>query len=487
MFVSCEEMQRIEQAAFSRGVEASDLMEKAGLGLARLVQSAHWGPGRCVAFCGKGNNAGDALVALRHLREWGWEIAVDLAYPVESFSPLPARHFATLDISSSRVRHSPAFVVLDGLLGIGALGAPRPEVAAAIERLNALRREQGASVIAIDIPSGLDGDTGLPATPCVEADITATIAIAKRGLVADTATPFVGRLALISLPELSVPANDGPHLATPSLLHTWLPPRPFDMHKGMCGRVGIIAGSLGLTGAARLASAAAVAAGAGLVTLYAKEDVQSVLAASCIPEVMVKPIRSYRDALDEPMDVLAIGPGLGHAAQSEITSLVQAWPKPMVVDADALNAISHDPALLKHCAGPRLLTPHPGEMERLFLQKGRTRLEWLNAFLEEYPVHLLLKGSRTVIGSPSGERYYNSTGNPGMASGGMGDVLTGVCAGLVRQCSGDLLRSAVLGAWLCGRAAEFSVTGPYQSPESLSARKVIEALGAAFCALRQTD
>jgi len=484
MLVSCLEMQQLEKAAFSRGVEASALMEEAGLGLARLVQETHWAPGRCIAFCGKGNNAGDALVALRHLSQWGWEIAVDLSYPVESFRPLPAEHYKALAFTQ-RTRASNTFVVLDGLLGIGAQGAPRPEIASAIERINHLRQSQGAFVIAIDLPSGLDGDTGQPASSCVVADLTATISLAKTGLVADSATNFVGRLALIPLADLSPAEAPGPSIAVSSEIHSWLPPRPFDIHKGVCGRVGIIAGSMGLTGAARLSSAAAVAAGAGLVTLYAKEDIQQVLAASCVPEVMVKPVKSYREVLSEPMDVLAIGPGLGREAHSEILSLVQAWPKPMIVDADALNAVAHDPTILRHCAGPRLLTPHPGEMVRLFPKNGHTRLMWLDAFLAEYPVHLLLKGSRTIIGSPSGERYYNTTGNPGMASGGMGDVLTGVCAGLVKQCDGDLLRSAVLGAWLCGRAAEFAASGPYQSPESLSARMVVESLGAAFGALHR--
>lgn len=477
-------MQRIEREAFSHGVDASALMEEAGLGIARIVHQFHPAPGRCIAFCGKGNNAGDALVALRHLQRWGWEIGVDLAYPAESFSPQPAKHFAGLNFDASP-RPVKGLVILDGLLGLGTKGAPRSEIAVAINRLNALRREKGAWVLAIDIPSGLDRDSGIPASPCVVADLTATIAIGKSCLVADTAANAVGRLAIVPLPGLTPAEAGGSWLSEPSAIRSWLPPRPFNIHKGTTGRVGIIAGSLGLTGAARLSSAAAVAAGAGLVTLYAKEDVQSVLAASCVPEVMVKLVHSYREALEDPMDTLAIGPGLGKESQSEILTLVREWPRAMVVDADALNAVAHDPSLLKHCAGPRLLTPHPGEMERLFPQKGRSRIEWLDDFLEEYPVHLLLKGSRTIIGAPSGERYYNTTGNPGMASGGMGDALTGVCAALTKQCQGNLLHSAVLGAWLCGRAAESAAYGPLGSAESLSAHDVIEHLGAAFNDLRQ--
>lgn len=484
MLVTCDQMQRIETEAFSHGVDASALMEEAGLGIARIVHQFHPFPGRCIAFCGKGNNAGDALVALRHLQRWGWEIAVDLAYPAENFGSQPAKHFASLDFSSP-AKAGKSLVILDGLLGLGTKGDPRSEIAIAIDRLNALRREKDAWVLAIDLPSGLDGETGVPASHCVVADLTATIAIGKRCLVADTASNVVGRLALIPLAAITPTEAGAPGLSEPSAIRSWLPPRPFDIHKGTAGRVGIIAGSLGLTGAARLSSAAAVAAGAGLVTLYAKEDIQPVLAAACVPEVMVKPVRSYQEALDDPIDTLAIGPGLGKECQSEIAVLVREWPRAMVVDADALNAVAHDPSLLKHCAGPRLLTPHPGEMERLFPQKGRTRIEWLDDFLAEYPVNLLLKGSRTIIGAPSGERYYNTTGNPGMASGGMGDVLTGTCAALARQCAGNLLHSAVLGAWLCGRAAESAVYSPLGSAESLAAHQVIQHLGAAFNDLRR--
>ena len=166
-------------------------------------------------------------------------------------------------------------------------------------------------MLAIDIPSGLDGATGAPASICVTADLTATIAVAKDCLVADTATDVVGRLAVIELKELPPPESARWHLTTSRSIQAWLPPRSFDLHKGDCGRVGIIAGSHGFTGAARLCSAAAVRAGAGLITLLSKSDCSDVLAASCVPEVMVKTVLSYREILDLRFDSLAIGPGLG--------------------------------------------------------------------------------------------------------------------------------------------------------------------------------
>lgn len=489
MVVSCAEMRQAEEAAFSRGIKAADLMATAGLGLAEIVRQFHARPGTCIVFCGKGNNAGDALVAAAHLQKWGWRILIHPACGVMAFSELPARHFQSLKADLfSVVPSGGPLVVLDGLLGLGAQGQPRGEIAEAIRLINTLRRENAAWVLAIDLPSGLDGESGIPSACCVEADLTATIACAKHGLVADQAINHVGRLAVVPLPALDFTGKGNEKVALPSELRTWLPPRRYDMHKGNCGRLGIIAGSPGFLGAARLCSAAAVRAGAGLVTVFAKPDIAERLSLICIPEVMVKSVASYRDVLNENLDVLAVGPGLGQTHATEILSLIRDARQPMVIDADALNMLSRELTLLKHCRGPRLLTPHPGEMERLSAAIGRPRRQWVEDFLARFPVTLLLKGARTLTGC-GGRYFYNTTGNPGMASGGMGDVLTGVCAALVSQVEGEdqekLLRSAVLGAWLCGRAGELGVFDPAGSPESLSATTVLARLGGAFRALRE--
>ena len=485
MLVTCEEMKRAEEAAFARGVRAEDLMEEAGRAIAEIVRQFHHSPGICIVFCGKGHNAGDGLVAARYLAGCGWSIDVNLAYPESALSPLTAKKLNELPRPRRAGRARDSKILLDGLVGIGARGEPRGEIAESIRSLNRVRRNEGAWVLAIDIPSGLNGDTGLPASTCVEADLTATIACAKTGLVADTATKVVGRLAIVELDELRQSDSGLWRMATAEALRTWLPARPFDLHKGDCGRVGIIAGSPGFTGAARLCSAAAVRAGAGLVTVLAKPDTASLLAISCLPEVMVKTVENYREVHDLRFDSLAIGPGLGLAHTAEILSVIREAAQPMVVDADALNALSQDVSLLNNCASPRLLTPHPGEMERLYPQEGRARQQWLEEFLAERPVTLLLKGARTLVGDAQGGRFINTTGNPGMASGGMGDVLTGVCAALTPQlCERNLLKSAVLGAWLCGRSAEIAVFEPLGSAESLCASSVVNHLGAAFGSLR---
>jgi hydroxyethylthiazole kinase-like uncharacterized protein yjeF len=485
MLITCEEMRRAEEEAFARGVRAEDLMEDAGRGVAEIVRQFHGTAGRCIVFCGKGHNAGDALVAARYLASWGWVIDVRFAFSAAKLAPLTARKLDQLGETRRDIPAGNSKVVLDGLLGIGGKGTPRREIARAIQSINRLRQEDGAWVLAIDIPSGLDAATGSPASICVTADLTATIAAAKECLVADAATDVVGRLAVIELEELPQPESAKWRLANPRSIQAWLPPRSFDLHKGDCGRVGIIAGSRGFTGAARLCSAAALRAGSGLITLLSKSDCSDVLAASCVPEVMVRTVMSYREALDLRFDALAIGPGLGSGFAAEILSIIEQAEQPVVVDADAINVLSQDVRLLKRCAGPRLLTPHPGEMERLFPCEGRARRQWLDDFLSKYPIALLLKGARTLIGDADGARFINSSGNPGMASGGMGDVLTGVCAALCAQVTGrSLLESAVLGAWICGRAAECAVFSGHDSPESLSASSVLDNLGRAFRSLR---
>ena len=213
-------------------------MEEAGRGIAEIVRQFHRMPGICSVFCGKGHNAGDGLVAARYLAGWGWSIDLRFAYPEAMLSPLTAKKLKELPRPSSSNRARNSKIVLDGLLGIGARGEPRGEIAESIRSLNRVRREEGAWVLAIDIPSGLDGDTGVPASTCVEADLTATIACAKIGLVADTATNVVGRLAVVELKELRPSKSGLWRIATSNALRTWLPARPFDLHKGDCGRVG---------------------------------------------------------------------------------------------------------------------------------------------------------------------------------------------------------------------------------------------------------
>ncbi len=478
-------MKAAEEAAFARGVSAEDLMETAARGIARAILAFFPNPGHLLLVVGKGHNAGDVLAAARLLAPLGWTWELDAAFPEADLAPLTARQLAAL--RATRPSAPPGLlpaplVALDGLLGIGAQGEPRAPIAAAIARLHA-HRARGAFVVAADLPSGLDADTGRATAACVTADLTVTIGYAKAGLVADLAANHVGRLALVPLPEVTAPGGDPAELLTPAALLPLVPPRPFESHKGIWGRIGIIAGSRGYTGAARLCATGVLRAGGGLITLYATPDHYATLAATVPPEIMVRPVDSYADVLREPHDALAIGPGLGPDPSPAVLELLLRFPGPAVIDADALNLLSRQPAF-PAMAGPRLLTPHPGEMARLWPQeRPATRRATAEEFAARHGVTLLLKGSRTVIATPGHPTAFNSTGHPGMGTGGMGDVLTGVCAALLAR-GIDPHDAAGLGAWLCGRAAERAIFGRGGSPESLAASDVLARLGAAFGDLR---
>jgi ADP-dependent NAD(P)H-hydrate dehydratase / NAD(P)H-hydrate epimerase len=196
-------------------------------------------------------------------------------------------------------------------------------------------------------------------------------------------------------------------------------------------------------------------------------------------EAMVKPLQSYRELLKEKPDVWALGPGLGKSRAAEILEIIEKVKQPMVLDADGLNILSEKTSVLRRCKGNRLLTPHPGEMKRLFLSEKESRANIATKFCQRFPVTLLLKGSRTIVAERDRPLSYNTTGNPGMATGGMGDVLTGVCAGLVGQ-GLSLYDAARVGAWLCGRAAEMAIFTGSQSEQSLLPRHILENLGQAF-------
>ena len=493
MILTCAEMQALEARALADGISAERLMEEAGAEIAAAVRQFFPHPGKCTVAFGKGHNGGDALVAARLLAARGWQLELRPAFAAAAWAPLTARKHRELcderpeTTALVRLGKGQALIVLDGLLGIGANGALREPIRGAAREINRLRAEENARVFALDLPTGLGGDSGAADADCVVADFTLTIGFAKRGLLADAATRFVGRLAVLPLAELSARADESSTremAATAREMAALLPRRHFEMHKGECGRVGIVAGSAGLTGAAVMTAEACVHAGAGLVTLCVTPEIWPIVAARIAPEVMVKAVASYREVLDARHDVLAIGPGLGTGRAEEVLELIERAPQPMIVDADALNILATRPDVLARCAGPRLLTPHSGEMARLDPASAtRPRGETVADFTARFPATLLLKGARTLIGERGRARSYNTTGNPGMATGGMGDVLTGVCAALAGQ-GLALYDAARLGAWLCGRAAELAVFSGTESEESLSATHVIARLGEACKNLR---
>lgn len=502
MLVTCKQMQQLEEKAFARGVQAEELMEEAGMGIAEVVMQFFQQPGTLVLCLGRGNNAGDALVAARILAQKGWSLTARLAYSPSDFKPLPLAHWEDLagrllrvDELSELAGVKGNLVILDGLVGIGGQGKLRPELAQLVEEMNELRQRRHASVVALDLPSGLGADDGVPGSSCVKADLTIAIAHAKTGLVADAAVDHVGRLAVVPLAELAVGEREDDfemEVLTSRGLLPKLPCRDFDFHKGQAGRVGIAAGSKGMVGAAVLAARGALHGGAGLVTVYAKEEIYPLLTSLMPVEVMVKPVSTYEVCLEDRLDVLVMGPGLGLGGGEEIRSILRRCEIPVVLDADGLNAVAENgAAFLDEVRAPMLLTPHPGEMARLVASVPEWgefgRAELARHWVERFPLcQLLLKGSRTVIAAKAQALAFNTTGTPGMASGGMGDVLSGLCGALIAQ-GVTGFEAACLGAWLSGRAAEIALTQGEHSQESLSAGEVAACLGPAFSSLKALD
>ncbi len=479
--VSSAEMRAEENAAFARGVSAEALMDEAGAGIARIVRRFFPRPSRCLAFAGKGNNGGDAVVAAAHLKRAGWHTDVCLAYAEAECGELLRKKIAQFRETAMVAPNdnvSGQLIVLDGLLGLGSRPPLRDPITKLTREINRLRYDSSAYVFSVDLPSGLDGDSGKVDPDCVVADFTITIGAAKHGLLADHATSFIGRLEVVSLRELKLPER-AETVACAASLQGLLPRRNFDAYKNQFGRVGIIAGSRGFAGAASMCTGGALRGGAGLIEVFVARNIYEIVAAAAPFEAMVKPVRSYEDLVDEKIDVWAIGPGLGRVHAKQILPLIQNAEQPMVVDADALNVLSSDISILKKCRGARLLTPHPGEMKRLTGNGEESRVKIAENFTREFPVTLLLKGSRTIVAEAGKSISYNTTGNPGMATGGMGDVLTGLCAALIAQKLSPF-DAGRLGAWACGRAAEIARFNHGASEQSLLPHDVLHNLGPAF-------
>ena len=514
-------MRAAEHAAFAGGVQVEALMNEAGAGVAQAVSKFFQKPGRCIVFAGKGHNAGDALFAAQCLQRSGWKIEVRLAFKEDDCSDLTRKKLGDLCRRSPEILGAAAsktankdlvntpvelslgatdqiantpnstateacsvvevpLVILDGLLGVGGKPPLREPIRAACRAINQLRTTNGAYVFAVDLPTGLDADSGKADRDCVVADFTVTIAYAKPGLVADGAVNYVGRIEVVPLDELLPPKTKPKEIiAAPIAFRALLPRRKYNSYKNQFGRVGVVAGSKGFVGAALMASQAALRAGAGLVEVFVPEEIYEIVAGAAFMEAMVKPVASYRQLLKEKVDVWAVGPGLGKSRAAEMLELVEKIKQPMVLDADGLNIVSQKISVLRRCKGKRLLTPHPGEMKRLFPDDQQSRGKTATKFCGRFPVTLLLKGSRTIVAEGDRPLSYNTTGNPGMATGGMGDVLTGVCAGLLGQGLSPY-DAARVGAWLCGRAAEIAMFNGNQSEQSLLPRNVLQHLGDAF-------
>ncbi|PID55808.1 bifunctional ADP-dependent NAD(P)H-hydrate dehydratase/NAD(P)H-hydrate epimerase [candidate division KSB3 bacterium] len=445
------------------GIPGAVLMENAGTKVLRVMQKRYAAlkHRKVLIVCGKGNNGGDGLVLARHLFNRGVEVRVTLLADRHQLVGDAKLNFviaAKMDIPIVEITSNeqlPAFrnllpqadILVDAILGTGLNNAVKGLYKHIIESMN----KSGKPIIAVDIPSGLSADSGAVPGSCIHADLTVTFAVPKRGLLLYPAANYVGQLEVV---DIGIPVNlldtseIRVHVLEAATIKRSLIKRSPNTHKGTYGHVLVIAGSPGKAGAALMTGRSALRAGSGLVTLAIPKNLRVPLEIPTM-EVMTAALPETHkgtvsiDAFDEIMRlaedkrVLALGPGLStHPSTVELVyALIRNIPLPMVIDADAINAIALNPDILLEAKAPLVLTPHPGEMARLVpnTQIQNNRIPVAQDTAHTYHVHLALKGARTLIASPSGNVFINPTGNPGMATAGSGDVLTGMIAGLISQ------------------------------------------------------
>jgi len=485
--VTIAEARAIEASAMADGWTEEQLLNLAGERLGRAISRFFPHPGTMVAYLGKGHNAGDALVALRILRDqFGWKVATRHAYPMAGCARLTQKKWDELGMRfpSDRVPQWRDFegplVLLDGLLGSGTAGALREPLLKLAVEMATLRQQAGARVAAVDMPSGIDADTGLISQGTVVADVTFMIGNAKYGLLSGRAASTTGALALVPVEPLAATLAADRLLIAPQTLDCGKGFRLFDFHKGMAGRLAILAGSETYAGAAILAATGALRGGAGLITLFVPASVRSLIAGKCPPEIIIRGYRDPREVLKFRFDALVTGCGLGEMDDVMADGLLDLISHTRVpTDADALNLIAKRGAT-DILTEAHVITPHPGEFAGLAPDLGNLpREEAARRFADHIPATLLLKGSRTIVTRQGEPLRCNSTGTPGMATGGQGDLLAGVIG--ARLAGGDPpLDAASLGAWICGRSAEIALNERALSEESLAPSDVFQSLGAAF-------
>jgi NAD(P)H-hydrate epimerase len=507
--VSGQVMQSMDQRAISEfGIPGLTLMENAGRACADAI-SETFGSGngrRALIVAGKGNNGGDGYVIARLLGERGWEAAVLLLSAPSSISGDAAANLARLERGSlilppvgaelPREIFRKATLIVDALLGTGVKNEVTGSYREAIDAINL----SGRPVVSVDIPSGIDAATGRVMGAAVRADLTVSFALAKLGNVLYPGAEYCGRLLVADIGMAPAVLEEAPgfDLVDLALARKLLRPRGLQSHKGSAGHCLVVAGSVGKSGAAAMAANSALRCGGGLVSLAVPAVLNQVLEAKTT-EVMTLPLGRPDSAilragmLEELLreaalrDVVALGPGIGTAASTVflVHSLVRLLPQPLVLDADGLNAVAARPELLLERRGRiTILTPHPGEMARLagssIAEVEADRIASARDFATRFQVHLILKGARSIVAGPDGSVAINASGNPGMATGGMGDVLTGVVASLVGQ-GYPPMQACQLGAFIHGHAADLLV--PLKGTRGLSATDVQDKLPEAFKSL----
>jgi hydroxyethylthiazole kinase-like uncharacterized protein yjeF len=508
--VSAAEMREIDRDTSLRfGVPSLTLMENAGSAVAEFVVFRYPSAERVGVICGKGNNGGDGFVAARRLKAAGKEVRVVLLAEPAELRGDAAEMFAKLPVapvivrSSEELNQEPARavfeseVLLDAILGTGFKPPVSALYAEAIKLLNA----SSAPVVAVDIPSGADADLMGEETGAVaRADAIFTFTAPRPAHIFGRLTDGPTLIAPIGSPDEAIISSLQLNLITAREIAPLIGPRPLAANKGNFGHVLVIGGSLGKAGSVAMAGIAALRTGAGLSTVATPKSVLATVA-GFHPEIMTEPLDETEagtistrasgavDALIKGMTVLAVGPGISRNSETSefVRTLVAKSQTPLVLDADGLNAFEGRVNELNGKGRTLVITPHPGEMARLagstIAAVQRDRINVARTFAREHELIMVLKGHRTLIAQPDGTVWVNTTGNPGMATGGTGDILTGMVAGLIAQNPERVVEAVIAAVHLHGLAGD--VARESMGEHSLVATDLIKALPEAFRRVRE--
>jgi len=513
--LSAAEMSEVDRLTTAKyGVAGLTLMENAGQSVAEFVQKlfSNFARRRILVFCGKGNNGGDGFVTARHLRENGAGVSVylfgdprdvkgDAATNLERWRKIAEPVIDAQGTGTTLPKFQDGDIIVDALLGTGVRGPVEGPLGRVISAIN--QHPADSAVIAVDIPSGLDADSGHAPGAVILADYTVTFTAPKLGLVLREGPGHTGTLVVreigspLSLVEQT--AKSALRWSEASEFTRFSFPRKAAGHKGDYGHALIVSGALGKSGAAVMAGTAALRAGAGLVTVGTPEPVLPIVAAHT-PEIMTEPLAATLTGtvserclegnlfgkLLEGKRVLALGPGL--TTQQETQEFVRRVVRsradlPLILDADGLNAFAGQGGELRSVKGLLAITPHPGEMARLLgcatQEVQANRVEIALKAARDWNASVVLKGYQTVAAAPDGRGWINSTGNPGMGTAGTGDVLTGILAGLTAQYGRDSWpQMLAFGVYLHGLAGDIAYAGVGGAP--LLATDLIGCLPRAF-------
>ena len=477
--VTSQQMREIDRKAIEENnLSGRILMENAGFRIFQSLKNIY--PDlrlkKIIIFSGSGNNGGDGFVVARHLYDYGVKVKVFLLAPFNKIKgeaeenlnilnkmgvELIETETVKLEEIQRTVRNSD--LIIDAILGTGLQGKVTGLKAKIIDSINIIKKE----VVAIDVPSGLDADTGKIEGPCIKAAHTITLALPKIGLLIFPGASYAGKVMVedIGIPSYLLKNKIiKTNMITQEIVKSLLPLRATYSHKGSFGKVLILAGSVGMTGAAYLASKAAMRSGTGIVVLGIPRSLNQIMEIK-LTEVITLPLaETVKQSLGEEAEetilklmknfsVLGIGPGISRQAETQglVRKIIKKSNIPLVVDADAIYALSEDPAILKKTKVPLVITPHPGEMAQLIKKDVNyilnNQIDISREIAQKYGIVVVLKGARTIIANQEGEVYINVGDNSGMATGGSGDVLTGIICSLIAQGT-DNFSAAIIGVYI---------------------------------------